>query len=77
VELLLAGVPVERVSILLGHQSVRIYREAIRTMGAFSTGPTRSGFGERLGPRSARTFAERGTPGVHGRTRANKSFIFK
>jgi integrase/recombinase XerD len=45
VELLLAGVPIERVSILLGHQSVRITEKQLRAVGALATGTTGSGFG--------------------------------
>ena len=42
VGLLLAGVPIERVSVLLGHQSVRV-KERHYNLGAFTAGTTESG----------------------------------
>jgi len=45
VELLLAGVPIERVSIFAGPPKRENYREALRTVGALATGTTGSGFG--------------------------------
>jgi integrase len=55
VELLLAGVPIGRVSVLLGHQSVRITERhyAPCTLSARATG---SRFGACLGSGPARTF---------------------
>jgi integrase/recombinase XerD len=44
VELLLAGVPIERVSILRPPKREN-YREALRTVGELATGTTGSGFG--------------------------------
>jgi hypothetical protein len=45
-------------------------------VGALATRTTGSGFGQRLEPRSARSFAKWGTPEVHGKERPNNSFIF-
>jgi len=40
VELLLTGVPIERVSILLGHESVRTTEKKLRPLGSLSAGTT-------------------------------------
>jgi hypothetical protein len=46
------------------------------TVGPLATGTTGSGFGKRLEPRSARSFAKWGTREVHAKRRANNSFTF-
>ena len=40
IDLLLAGVPLERVAVLLGHQSVRVTEKALRTLGTCVPSPT-------------------------------------
>jgi site-specific recombinase XerD len=40
VELLLAGVPIERVSVLLGHQSVRVTEKQLQSVGEVSSATT-------------------------------------
>jgi hypothetical protein len=74
VELLLAGVPIERVSILLGHQSVRITEKHYA--------PWVKGTARAVGSRceshlAGGETATRGTRRVHGRTSANNSFQIK
>jgi len=66
VELLLAGVPIERVSILLGHESVRTTREKLRALGTLAAGTTRSGPHPCVGPRSCYSCPNFPGTGVHG-----------
>jgi integrase/recombinase XerD len=70
VELLLAGVPIERVSILLGHQSVRITEKHYA--------PWVKARQEQLGADVRRTWPkEKRQREVHGSTRTNNSFQIK
>jgi hypothetical protein len=72
VELLLAGVPIERVSILLGHQSVRItekhYAPWVKARQVQLERPAHLAEGQ---------IATRGTFGVYGRAWTNNSFQIK
>ena len=61
VELLLAGVPIDRVSVLLGHKSVRTYREALCPLGPLQTGAAGSRCAQDLGDRRSSA----GTPRAH------------
>jgi integrase len=56
VELLQAGVPIERVSVLLGHRSVRIYGEALKMLGLVLG---RSKPKPMLGERGVRSYRQR------------------
>ena len=55
VELLLAGVPLETVSILLGHSPVKIHRKALQAMGEDASQEARRGSPEGPGMRPRRT----------------------
>ena len=85
VELLLAGVPIERVSVLLGHTSVRITERHYNPWKQGATTANRSRSDPRMGARPTRESAKsdpiprpsQGTRGVHGGKRARNSFQIK
>ena len=64
VELLLAGIPIERVSVLLGHQKRKSDREALQPVGTITSGTIGSGLRESVVARSTCTSRDRGGAAV-------------
>lgn len=75
VELLLAGVPIERVSILLGHQSVRITEKHYAPWVSSRQEQLEADLAKAWSRDPLVALESQGTPGVHGRIRRPNQLI--
>ncbi|MHB8485076.1 MAG: tyrosine-type recombinase/integrase [Candidatus Acidiferrales bacterium] len=76
VDLLFAGVPIERVSILLGHQSVRITEKHYAPWVRSRQDQLEADLANACSRDPLVVLQSGGTPEVHGKRRSNKSFSF-